>query len=128
MRDPHCPATLPLSAILAAALADGCSSTSPPTPPPASTCPDILPPACVTPVPSYMTDVAPILAPHCTICHSPTGIAQHDMTTYATVYPQRSSILDWVNDCEMPPLGYPALTLADRTTVLDWFVCEAPDN
>jgi hypothetical protein len=92
-------------------------------------CPDDLPASCPSPIPSYKNDVAPIFAMHCTLCHSPTGIAANaPETTYADVFAQASPILDQVYQCGMPPAGYPTLTTPERLTLLSWLVCNAPDN
>jgi hypothetical protein len=116
----------PVAVVLAAALAvPACSSGSPGE----SACPNVRPTSCPSSVPSYKTDVAPILHSSCTLyCHSPTGIAGHSETTYADVYAQRSSINDQVNGCSMPPSNAAPLTTAQRSTLLAWLACDAPNN
>lgn len=93
-----------------------------------SLCPDDVPQTCPSPIPSYKKDVAPIFTAHCTLCHSPTGIAGKSMATYADVDAQLSAIFDNVSQCEMPPKGYPLLTTPERLALLGWLVCHAPDN
>jgi hypothetical protein len=91
-------------------------------------CPDDVPQTCPSPIPSYKNDVAAIFTAHCTLCHSPTGVAGMSMTTYADVDAQLSAIFDQVYMCEMPPIGYPPLTTQERLALLGWLVCHAPDN
>jgi uncharacterized membrane protein len=114
---------------LAAALATGgviaCSGS--PTDGTGSAC--VSAPACPDAgVPSYQTDIAPILQQDCIPCHSPTGPAGFDMTTYAEVYGEFGSILSQVAVCQMPPLNAPTMTDAQRTTLTAWLKCGAPDN
>jgi hypothetical protein len=121
-----------------AVLAAGCSTSSPSSPPPGMdasadagpppVCLSDLPAACPTPMPSYKTDVQPILATYCVTCHSPSGCCGYNEVTYAEVSAQASSILDQVYDCDMPPIGSPMLTTQERLTLLGWLVCKAPDN
>jgi hypothetical protein len=92
------------------------------------TCPNDLPKTCPSPIPSYKMDVAPILATYCVGCHSPTGVAGYDEVTYTEVVGQASAILDQVYGCMMPPAGSPMLTLEERVTLMNWLVCNAPDN
>jgi len=91
-------------------------------------CPNDLPASCPSMVPSYKTDIAPILATYCVTCHSPTGVAGYPEVTYADVSKQASSILDTVYQCTMPPIGSSQLTVQQRVTLMDWLVCNAPDN
>jgi len=117
------------SAAMVAALVLACSTSSPVTVADAAAmCPNDLPESCPSPIPSYATDVEPILAAHCTGCHSTTGVAGHPLTTYAGVYGQRSAVLDQVYQCTMPPIGSSQLTVQQRVTLMDWLVCNAPDN
>jgi mono/diheme cytochrome c family protein len=114
------------AAVAAVASALGCSSQSTPS---ASACPNDLPVACAATPPSYARDVAPILAAKCVVCHGPGGVeATRDLSTYDHVHTQRSSVLDQVHACMMPPAGGEALTAAERATLLGWLVCGAPQN
>jgi hypothetical protein len=79
-------------------------------------------------VPSYKSDIAPILEENCIPCHSPTGPAGFDMTTYTKVYGEFGSILSQVTVCEMPPLSYPTMAESQRITLTAWLRCGAPDN
>lgn len=95
-----------------------------------SVCPNDVPTLCPTPAPSYATAVAPALQRACLPCHGPGGaeFPTHDVTTYDTVFAQRRAMLNQIHACQMPPPGAPALTAAERTALLAWFVCEAPNN
>jgi mono/diheme cytochrome c family protein len=93
----------------------------------ASTCPN-APDACVKPVPSYRTVIEPIIQNNCATCHSPKGGYGYDESTYAQVYAQYSSILSVVGGCTMPPSTLPSLPEDERQALLDWLVCEAPNN
>jgi len=96
----------------------------------ASTCPADLPQSCPSNVPSYKTDIAPIIATKCNGCHSDGGIGtgNFDYSTYANVYAARSAMLDQIYACAMPPGDAATLTDAERVFLLDWFVCHAPNN
>ena len=105
-----------------------CASTSDPTPP-ASTCPNDLPAACPTTVPSYKNDVAPLVSRRCLDCHvGGSQAAKFDFPTYDGVYAQRSAILNQVYACNMPPSEATQPTTAERETLLAWLVCKAPNN
>lgn len=95
-------------------------------------CPSNLPASCPAPaqIPSYRTDIAPIIQGRCLGCHGPGGVAQarHDFTTYATIHAQRSAILNQVYSCLMPPAPAPPPTADERRLLLAWLVCMAPDN
>jgi mono/diheme cytochrome c family protein len=104
-------------------LALGCSSSSP------ATCPNDLPASCAATPPSYARDVAPIVASKCVVCHGPGGVeSNRDLSTYDHVHTLRSSVLNQVHACAMPPADGEALTAAERATLLGWLVCSAPDN
>jgi uncharacterized membrane protein len=92
-------------------------------------CPNDLPNGCQNPVPSYKTDVAPIVQTHCLKCHAPGGQeASIDFTTYQHVFARRQSILTQVFSCRMPPEGEPAPTAAERALLLGWLTCGSPNN
>ncbi len=120
----------PLASACLGALASGalaCSS-APPTTMASTTGQCTSPPAaCPTTMPSYQTDVAPILQRDCIPCHA-TNTGGKDETTWTLVSGQEEGIFVQVGNCLMPPTGSPQLTTADRTTLLDWLVCGAPDN
>ena len=96
--------------------------------------------ACV-PVPSYETDIVPILHARCTPCHFDGGIEDFDggfeLSTYTSVDNADIFIQSLVDDCRMPPvdgipkLGVkpaPPLSATQRATLLNWLVCGAPNN
>jgi len=98
----------------------------------ATTCPNVLPPTCPSPEPSYEDDVLPILQQRCYMCHADAGPTTSgsgiDFGSYASVYQLRGDIVSQLNDCRMPPATAPQPTLAQKTTILGWLKCEAPDN
>jgi hypothetical protein len=109
-----------------AALACG-SSSNDATDAGGSTC--VSAPACPQgDVPSYATEIAPILTNACVPCHSPNGSAGFSETTYADVHSQLGSILSQVAICAMPPLNGPAMTDAQRVALTAWLKCGGPDN
>jgi uncharacterized membrane protein len=118
------------AAVLISAVGVACSSSSSDdatdadvaTCPVASGCPDS------GAIPSYKTDVLPILQQACIGCHSPAGTAGYDETSYTDVYNQRAPILDQVHSCIMPPLNGTQLTAAQRIALTTWLYCGAPDN
>jgi hypothetical protein len=80
-------------------------------------------------IPSYKTDIEPILQQTCTSCHSPKGIASNqNLTSYAGVYSEKGPVLDQVHDCMMPPQNAPDLTAAQRVALTTWLYCGSPDN
>ncbi len=96
-------------------------------------CPNDAPATCPSPAPSWATQVQPVVEQLCALggqCHGAGGSAQTtlDFTTYAGV--KRSSVTMETDllSCKMPPPGALAPTLDERTTLLAWFVCGAPDN
>ena len=93
-------------------------------------CPNDLPSACPTPPPSFAKDVEPIFERRCWSCHTGNGIAAeaHDFSTYANIFAERSTILNRVYGCEMPPADAVQPTPQERTTLLGWLVCKAPNN
>jgi hypothetical protein len=94
-----------------------------------SACPNDLPSSCPADAPGYAATVGPIVSALCADCHAPGGVASNlKLATYAEVYAARSSTLDQVYDCYMPPAGSGTLTLAQRQDLLAWLVCGAPDD
>jgi hypothetical protein len=116
-------------AFLAAPIAWACTS-HPSTPDAdAGSCPNGLP-TCPSTPPSYVNDVAPIIAKNCLACHGDGGseVTSHDLRTYESLYPQRSAILDQVYACTMPPADAGPLPDDERLTLLTWLECRAPEN
>ncbi len=105
-----------------------CSPT--PTEADAGACPNDLPQACPSNVPSYKNNVSSIIGDKCNACHGDGGVAasKFEFTSYANVYAGRSSMLDQVYACRMPPADASALTPDERAAMLAWFVCHAPQN
>jgi uncharacterized membrane protein len=120
-------ALLGIVAAAAAVVANGCSSSNTPADASGSAC--VSSSSCPEEdVPSYKTEIAPILQAACVPCHSPTGTAGFNQTTYADVSSQAGSILSQVAICAMPPLNGPALSSAERIALTAWLRCGAPDN
>jgi hypothetical protein len=130
---------------LACALAGGCSDPAgddpnvPDKAPPGTvlnlegpmTCPPAAPNSCPQ-TPSYAKEISPLVERACLSCHSPGGVAaDRDLTTYASFVRLETTDFVQVSDCLMPPPDAgpdAALTLQDRTELLQWFVCGSPDN
>lgn len=106
----------------------GCGSSREESPPAA--CPNDLPAACPAAPPSFAATVEPVFERRCWTCHTDGGVAAsaHDFSTYDRIYAQRSSILNQVYGCEMPPEDAGQLTAEERAAFLGWFVCKAPNN
>ena len=87
-------------------------------------------PACTSPPPSYMTDVAPIIHSVCVLCHYPgSNMTRTSYTTYQGVSGDRGSILGQIYSCNMPPATAPVpLTATQRETLLVWLDCGSPNN
>jgi uncharacterized membrane protein len=115
----------------------GCADDSQPDPPDMagaagdSGCPNDLPSsaACASGLPSYEREVAPIIEQRCATCHYSGNTQSSDVfDDYDDVYSTRQTVLTRVYSCVMPPEGAASLTLAERRTLLQWFVCGAPLN
>jgi uncharacterized membrane protein len=86
-------------------------------------------PSCTSPAPSYAATVRPILTSACVSCHHPDSTeAQSSLATYPSVHLVFGAALGQVAACLMPPAGYPQLTAEERTALLAWLACGAPDN
>jgi uncharacterized membrane protein len=120
--------------VVLVALAAACSSES--TPPPADagidpgSCPSDLPSACPSPPPSFKSDVEAIFVRRCDPCHAGNGVEAntYNFSTYASIYAQRSAILNQFYACRMPPADAAQPTAEERALLLGWLVCKAPDN
>jgi hypothetical protein len=78
-------------------------------------------------VPSYDGDIAPIVANRCTLCHSPSGIANTVLfDTYEQAYSWYKVMYSQIFTCSMPPSCAGALPDEERQALLKWFVCKAP--
>jgi hypothetical protein len=95
-----------------------------------SSCPADEPAACPSTVPSYATDIAPLLERYCTSqCHNPGGAASDQpLSTYLDVRARELDVKTQIYQCRMPlpPVSPP--TLGERVTLLTWFVCGSPNN
>ena len=115
---------------LTALLLGACSSSSadaPATGAATQTC--VSAPACPDAgAPSYQSEILPILREACIPCHSPSGTAGYDETSYAQVHSQFGAMLSQVAICAMPPLNGPQLSDAQRIALTAWLKCSAPDN
>ena len=117
------------SVLLTLALVACSPHTDEPTVDAAPACPNDLPAACPTPIPSYKDDVAFVLEVHCNSCHGPGGTAaDRPLLSYDDVYRQRSAVLNQIYNCHMPPVPERPLTTEQRAKVLGWLVCKAPNN
>ena len=109
--------------LVVASFSVGCGPTATTT-----NCP-MVSSTCPSPPPSYATDVAPIIQQECASCHSPTGVEPNrPYQTYADVKKVQIDILLQVRDCKMPLPGVPALSDAQRATLLGWLYCDGPNN
>jgi len=79
------------------------------------------------PPPTYVSDVAPILAAHCTGCHGPGGQRSDvDLTTYAKLKVTKGletraqTSVSYVANCQMPPPPLPRLSASEITTLYCW--------
>jgi hypothetical protein len=97
----------------------------------APACPPAAPSSC-SQTPSYAKAIAPLIERACVPCHSPSGDAPDRLlTTYSEVELLETTSFVQINGCVMPPAEAgvdAALTLQERTEILEWFVCGSPDN
>ncbi len=117
-------------AVYASVACSGSRATDPPDGAPA--CAAIDASACSQPVPSYATDVAPVLDRACnSTCHAP-GVGPWPLNNYTDVFDWASIIAGDLEACTMPPLdagaGNGPLTDHERALILDWIACGAPNN
>ena len=98
---------------------------------PGASCPHGAPAGCAAP-PSYSQSIAPLVTRTCLPCHAPGGVASdRDLSMYAKLTRLETTVISQVNGCLMPPAdaGPDAMmTAADRTELVQWFVCGAPNN
>jgi hypothetical protein len=99
-----------------------CTSSDP-------SCPRDEPASCPATPPSYTSDIAPLIQQYCSQCHNPQGSAfDQPLSTYSDLFARRQDALDQLYNCAMPMEPAPQPTVADRVTILTWFVCGAPNN
>jgi hypothetical protein len=94
-------------------------------------CSTNLPNDCTT-TPSYSKEIAALIQAHCEPCHAAGGVASdRNLTTYGNVEKIESTVLGQVYGCMMPPAdaGPDAmLTQQERNDLLQWLVCNSPNN
>jgi hypothetical protein len=114
------------SAVAASLFVGGCSSDAPG----ASCKPEGLPASCPMPIPSWSNEVSQIFMTGCAPCHLPGGVedSAEDFSTYAGVLRVAGTVEGQISSCAMPPDDAGALSAADRTALLAWFACSAPNN
>jgi hypothetical protein len=98
-----------------------------------ATCPTDAPMTCPATVPSWSTDVQPIIDKTCALggqCHGVGGAeeSQYNYTSYAGVKENYVTMWTELEGCKMPPSDAVAPTDAEWLTMITWFVCGAPDN
>jgi hypothetical protein len=115
-------------AVLAASSMGGCQGADSESTP--FVCPDDLPAACPSPPPSWSGQVQAIVDQSCGPCHLAGGVEQSvfDFSSYSGVSRSQGSMLVQVNACAMPPADAGPLSAIDRTALLGWLVCKAPEN
>ena len=108
----------------------------------AAKCTFIAPPsACPTDAPSFndgsadAASINSVIQANCAVpqCHAPTGVESIvPLQTYAdieaAVHATSYSFTSYISNCRMPPAGNPQLSLSERTALLTWISCGAPDN
>jgi hypothetical protein len=100
-------------------------------PPAGGECTATLPDSadCGTAAPSYDATVAPLVKDHCLVCHyAGNRLSDIVLETQAQLSDRLSLVETRLYRCQMPPDDGPALSGADRQTLLKWLVCGAPDN
>jgi len=89
--------------------------------------PDLSASECSTRTLGYDSDIAAIMNSRCMPCHAPGGEESTiPFTSYKQVFGERMSIASQLVGCDMPPDGSPQLTSDERTRILDWLSCGAP--
>jgi hypothetical protein len=94
-------------------------------------CPNDLPPSdiCATGTPSYRLDAAPIIMQRCATCHyAGNNRSRYVFAAHDDVSDARQTVLSRIYSCVMPPEEAPPLDAEERSVLLAWLVCGAPDN
>jgi uncharacterized membrane protein len=108
----------------------GCGATNitfPTLPDAASQC-SVPSVPCPSPAPSYQSEVEPVLQARCLSCHSPGGVGTPELNSYGLVHNNDIEVLAQLSACLMPPPDAGQLSSSERTTVLGWISCGAPNN
>lgn len=102
----------------------------------AAACPPATPSNCPR-TPSFSKYIAPLVERTCFPCHAPDGVAadrnfsSEGRVSYSDFVRLETTDFVQVADCIMPPADAgpdAALSLSDRTELLQWFVCGSPNN
>jgi mono/diheme cytochrome c family protein len=73
--------------------------------------------------------VQPLIETHCAVCHGPgQQIPRLDSYDAIALTTTKQKVFFQVQHCYMPPATRPALTPAERDTILSWLVCGAINN
>jgi hypothetical protein len=108
---------------LAAFCVAGCNSDDGPRD--AGSCPSDVPDACVQPAPTWAA-VLPIIQARCGSCHKEDA-GQWPLNEYQYVIDWEPSFVGDIVACTMPPADAGIeLTQDERTTLLNWIACGAP--
>ncbi|MEO6951039.1 MAG: hypothetical protein ABI321_04425 [Polyangia bacterium] len=87
--------------------------------------------SCAGAAPSYASDVAPLIESNCSGCHMAGGsAADRPLTSYDALFKLKGSAFTAVYGCVMPPAddAVDQLTPDQRTTLIQWLACGAPNN
>lgn len=92
-----------------------------------TTCAAPAPTACAAPTVRW-ADVEPIFEQSCTPCHSGAAGGPWPLSQWVDVAAWADSITPDLTNCTMPPLdGGVPMTSGERTAVLGWLACDAPE-
>ncbi|HEX5100805.1 MAG TPA: hypothetical protein VFV94_14945 [Polyangiaceae bacterium] len=112
-------------------LATACTTAADPGDDDPFVCPSGLPSdsACPDSAPSYQNEIRPLLDSYCSGCHySGNRNSSQVLETYDDLHRSVSVVEKQVYQCEMPPAGEPQPPAHERTALLQWLVCGAPNN
>ena len=92
-------------------------------------CDRTLPTCPASNAPTYSGTVLDIILRRCLPCHfTGSAIASQDLSDYGKVFAERGSIFDQVYACAMPTADAGQLAPADRTALITWLQCGAPND
>jgi hypothetical protein len=94
-------------------------------------CPEGGYPTCPSMVPSYSAQVRPIIDVWCAPCHFNGGSGTGKGDDFSTLEGFRYHLdteLQQLVLCLMPPADAAVLSPANRKALLEWLVCDGPDN
>lgn len=116
---------------LALALTGACTPGAAPGDDDAVVCPTGLPSdsGCPDSAPSYQNEIQPLVDSYCNGCHyNGNHNSSQVLETYDDLHRSVSLVEKQVYHCEMPPSGEMPLPSRERTALLQWLVCGAPNN